>query len=649
MTSPTILSAVEATVGKDLVEKIHSSKILLVGAGGIGCELLKTLALTGFRSVEVIDLDTIDVSNLNRQLLFRSQHVGMPKCTVACEVATELAPATDKENNNTLPPVRYIAHHGNVCDTARFNVPYLSQFDLVLNALDNLTARRRVNRLCLAAGVPLVEAGTTGYLGQVTVIDKESQVACYECTTQETGKVYPICTIRSTPSMPVHTIVWAKELYKLFFGEKVEESMLFEDTTSGDEPSTYMQKVLYHRNLFQTDEITDPKTRQLVMTKSANELIHCFYVDEIQKQLDMDRYKTARKTPVPLSEAVLSASNTHVPPSTLPSYRHTAVWSLEDCVAEFRQCLLDARPETVLGSFDKDDDLSMKFVTAASNLRNYVFGIEPLQSYYSAKGIAGNIIPAIATTNAIVSGVQILQVFNILRNQLQTGKKTGNLAECCSYMNCLRSKTRNGLFMTAAKLQEPNPKCFVCRKATIPLTLNVDNWTLQDFLDKIVKKDLGFEEPSILIGGDFIWEEGQDADSDSFRPNLVKHLPALPCGGITHGTNVLIEDFSQDLSVEIIVTHQDVWEKSEEGETDEDLMQKFVIGGTRPTVAKAEATTTEKAAKTEGDSKEEDNDDDVCEIVDDQESNKRPPSSDDDLDRKPPAKKMKMQEVIEID
>ena len=71
------LSGLERTLGSAVVEQILCSKILLVGSGGIGCELLKNLALSGFRHVEVIDLDTIDVSNLNRQLLFRGQHVGL--------------------------------------------------------------------------------------------------------------------------------------------------------------------------------------------------------------------------------------------------------------------------------------------------------------------------------------------------------------------------------------------------------------------------------------------------------------------------------------------------------------------------------------------------------------------------------------------
>ena len=59
-----------------------NSKILVVGSGGIGCELVKCLSISGFKFVSIIDLDTIDISNLNRQFLFRREHVNQPKSII---------------------------------------------------------------------------------------------------------------------------------------------------------------------------------------------------------------------------------------------------------------------------------------------------------------------------------------------------------------------------------------------------------------------------------------------------------------------------------------------------------------------------------------------------------------------------------------
>ena len=261
-----------------------------------------------------------------------------------------MAPELEASWSKSLPEIIYKPHHGNVCDASKFNVPFIQQFNLVLNALDNVEARRRVNRLCLAASVPLVEAGTTGYLGQVTVIHKPSQVACYECKTQETQKVYPICTIRSTPSMPVHTIVWGKELYKLVFHSKEGESMLFEDL-EGDEPSTYMELVMKLRKMLWEQNV-DPK----VIAAAVKDLLRALYVTEIQKQLDMGRYKAAKKTPAPLAKEALQngCSSTE----DCASASTTNIWSTEHCVAQVLDCVSIAAKmprNEVLESFDKDD------------------------------------------------------------------------------------------------------------------------------------------------------------------------------------------------------------------------------------------------------------------------------------------------------
>lgn len=250
--------------------------------------------------------------------------------------------------------------------------------------------------------------------------------------------------------------------------------------------------------------------------------------------------------------------------------------------------------------------------------------------------------------------MQILQVFHILRAQLETKTKSGNLADYCQYVNCIRSRTRNGLYLTATALEEPNPKCFVCRNATIPLTLNVNKWTLQDLLDKVIKKDLGFDEPTIMLEGDIIWEEGEDSDQAAFLLNLAKMLPLLPCGGIQHGTVLSVEDFSQDMTVNVAITHQEVWGKVD-GEEEADP-HKFVVGGTKPQAAQA-AVAAKSAEVPTGDQKPaaveaaaataapnaEDDDDDVILVVDDPGENengsKRAASENGDVE--PPAKKLK--------
>ena len=108
-------------LGAALAQAVRASKLLVVGAGGIGCELLKNLVLTGFEQMEIIDLDTIDVSNLNRQFLFRARHVGQPKAVVAREVVLGLNPRAA----GTI-----VAHHANVKDQ-QFGLDYFKQVKVI--------------------------------------------------------------------------------------------------------------------------------------------------------------------------------------------------------------------------------------------------------------------------------------------------------------------------------------------------------------------------------------------------------------------------------------------------------------------------------------------------------------------------------------
>lgn len=74
----------------------RQSRVLMVGAGGIGCELLKNLVLTGFGEIHIVDLDTIDLSNLNRQFLFRHDHIKKSKALVSLSFIVRLLSCTFK-------------------------------------------------------------------------------------------------------------------------------------------------------------------------------------------------------------------------------------------------------------------------------------------------------------------------------------------------------------------------------------------------------------------------------------------------------------------------------------------------------------------------------------------------------------------------
>lgn len=249
------------------VNDVQREKVLMVGAGGIGCELLKTLVLTGFKHIHLIDMDTIEVSNLNRQFLFRKSHVGQSKAKVAREAVLKFRPG-----------VEIVAHHANV-KNQEFDIDFFKQFSVVLNGLDNLEARRHVNRMCLAAGVPLVESGTTGYLGQVTVHIK-GQTECYECQPKPAPKSYPVCTITSTPSKLIHCIVWAKELaLAKLFGDKSQVSDLDvrpstnEDTAVSNDPdeASFFEVMSTESSKAYAERVFDRIFGQNIVTALQNE------------------------------------------------------------------------------------------------------------------------------------------------------------------------------------------------------------------------------------------------------------------------------------------------------------------------------------------------------------------------------------------
>lgn len=154
--------------GDDVQRRIEDLKFFVVGAGAIGCELVKNFAMMGVGcgngELFITDMDLIEKSNLNRQFLFRPADVGSPKSRTAARAA--------KTMNNEL---NIIHHENKVCaDTENiYSEFFFDNLDGVANALDNVDARLFVDRKCVIYRKPLIDSGTLGTMGNVQVGGKK--------------------------------------------------------------------------------------------------------------------------------------------------------------------------------------------------------------------------------------------------------------------------------------------------------------------------------------------------------------------------------------------------------------------------------------------------------------------------------------------
>ncbi|KAI9926434.1 hypothetical protein MW887_004199 [Aspergillus wentii] len=193
--------------GPETISTLESSKVLVIGAGGLGCEILKNLALSGFKDIHVIDMDTIDISNLNRQFLFRQSDIGKPKAEVAAAFV-----------ERRVKGVKITPCVGKIQDK---DEDYYMQFKIIVCGLDSIEARRWINSTLIGmldpedpeSLKPLIDGGTEGFKGQARVI-LPTLSSCIECQLDMHAPrpAVPLCTIATIPRQPQHCIEWAHQI-----------------------------------------------------------------------------------------------------------------------------------------------------------------------------------------------------------------------------------------------------------------------------------------------------------------------------------------------------------------------------------------------------------------------------------------------------
>jgi len=217
-------------LGEETSKKIENSRLFLVGAGAIGCELLKNLAAMGAGTgVEeskkskkqkgcliLTDMDTIEKSNLSRQLLFRDHDVGEFKSVAARDAMRRFSPHCRIETHTSRV--------GEEESDGPFNDDFwASGCDVVLNALDNVEARLFVDSQCVAHALGLIDAGTLGPKGNVqVVIPHESE--SYGSSADPPEPDIPVCTLKNFPYEISHTIQWARDLFDGYFNRRPRQA-----------------------------------------------------------------------------------------------------------------------------------------------------------------------------------------------------------------------------------------------------------------------------------------------------------------------------------------------------------------------------------------------------------------------------------------
>jgi ubiquitin-like 1-activating enzyme E1 B len=518
-----------ATASQSLPVPLASTPIFVVGAGGIGCELLKNLVLMGFRTIELIDLDTIDASNLNRQFLFREHHVGRSKAEVAAEVLRQWEPT-----------LKIKAYHGNV-KSANFDVNFYKKFKLVLNGLDNMSARKHVNRMCMQAGIPLVESGTMGYNGQVQPILK-GRFQCYDCLPKQADqKTFAVCTIHARPTTMVHCVHYAKEFYARLFGDSVAGSSAGAGEDEGDDEVPkkkapvgemgFLDSLIeeYRRKKHpRTNDDSPAETSENSSSESALawDILELLYHTKIQELLAMKTEWTIQ-SPEPIQVQAIRSHPTNFHSAqglALELSFNEEVPTVEKCCAYFvravQLCLERGRKP-----FDKDDAISVYLIAACANLRATCFHIKP-QSVSDIRTIAGSIVPAIASTNAVIAGVVVAQAVRILQLGAASNEGEGSIpSERCRHVFLqqvpqvrkrdilsavpstsggfgeyrVSGKGRDGYLMTSIAPAAPVQGCFICSNLMQSMTirLNAGSHTLGTFVELVLIQHLGFVCPTI--------------------------------------------------------------------------------------------------------------------------------------------------------
>lgn len=312
----------------------------------------------------MVDLDTVEVSNLSRQYIFTAEDVGKAKVAACARFMARVRPDVE-----VVSLVRDVT-------SDFFTVGFIGQFDYVLNALDNLAARKAVSNLVFVHNliqrqkpqdaqkyVTLIDIGTEGLGGSVS-FHRNTEKAFVCCRTQTKAEPIPVCTLRSKPTQFKHCVAFARYLLERVFGG------------AGNELTDFAP-------LRECEDGVEAQIAHDWKKIDGDASIIDAAVQNAQRAQDHQKMS--------LEDANYSQEN---------------VLTRDECVSIFAQYYFQALHNSALQRWDKDNATQRLFVCAVATVRAAKFNIQP-QSPFEAAALADRIVPAISFSNGLVGSLAV--------------------------------------------------------------------------------------------------------------------------------------------------------------------------------------------------------------------------------------------------
>lgn len=560
--------------------------VLVVGVGGIGCELLKCLVSCCIYNITIVDLDLIEKSNLNRQFLFNVNDIGKQKSTVAKKRLENLFYCNSKDTNsiNNSLLLKINSYFGNIKNIIDFPLSFFSKFDVIINALDNIDSRLYINNICCLLKIPLINGGTEGLKGFVGVYDIKNNTSCFNCTSKSNNKEdkIPICSIRSKPSKIQHCVGWALNIFEMLYCKNISKNYFMEDianelNSKNNQDKEKDNNIINFCNsnkyllnklsiLFDySNIIIDENIKESNINKFNdvnNNLIKQIIIEDYFKSNKFNDYDNniLYNNLDKLSNYLKYSNNNFIISDNLhlfinEIFTEKSKQNLQICLSQknfnynfnFKETFiieellifllstwnklnnlsynLESNKKIKFNEYNKDDELSTDFIFILSNIRAICFNI-PTKSRFELQKIAGNIVPAIVSTNSIIAAQETIECLKLFERIRLKNKCFLEKSRTCN-LNSLReiiSVSLNSDFI--------NLNCNACHSDYINLLVSIQYF---EDLDKItlyevfilVIKHLGIdnlENIELYLGKDLIIIDPLD---DYYDDELLKNITLI--------------------------------------------------------------------------------------------------------------------------